>query len=160
MPGVRLGAAQLCIGSRSRQVFARCATALSVCGEAPMMRALPAAECSAVRALNGRRSKWLGYQDSRICFANPHPSLASSVGRNAKNMPPACFLNVFPPHRFESMRFVRQSISPKLARLPKWLGYQDSNLDSWHQKPESCRWTIPQRRAALPGCRSMGGRAW
>ncbi len=26
----------------------------------------------------------------------------------------------------------------------KWLGYQDSNLDSWHQKPESCRWTIPQ----------------
>lgn len=26
----------------------------------------------------------------------------------------------------------------------KWLGYQDSNLDSWYQKPESCRWTIPQ----------------
>ena len=25
-----------------------------------------------------------------------------------------------------------------------WLGYQDSNLDSWYQKPESCRWTIPQ----------------
>ena len=27
----------------------------------------------------------------------------------------------------------------------EWLGYRDSNPDSWHQKPESCHWTIPQR---------------
>ncbi len=25
-----------------------------------------------------------------------------------------------------------------------WLAHQDSNLDSWYQKPESCRWTMGQ----------------
>ena len=44
-----------------------------------------------------------------------------------------------------------------------WLGYQDSNLDSWHQKPESCRWTIPQRRAAYLAkrfARERAGLSW
>lgn len=40
---------------------------------------------------------------------------------------------------------LRKSAS-RLEEERKWLGYQDSNLDSWHQKPESCRWTIPQRQ--------------
>ena len=41
----------------------------------------------------GFRFKWWTVGDSRIRSANPHPSLASSVGRNAKNAPPARFLN-------------------------------------------------------------------
>ena len=36
------------------------------------------------------------------------------------------------------------SVEGAASRRKRWLGYQDSNLDSWHQKPESCRWTIPQ----------------
>ena len=29
----------------------------------------------------------------------------------------------------------------------KWLGHQDSNLDSWNQNPESCRWTTAQEKS-------------
>ena len=54
---------------------------------------------------------WRRRLDSRLRFANAHPSLASSVGRNAKNMPLACFLNAFPPHRFES--FPRKQKTPE-----------------------------------------------
>ena len=31
----------------------------------------------------------------------------------------------------------------------KWLGHQDSNLDSWNQNPESCRWTTAQEEETL-----------
>lgn len=49
------------------------------------------------------------------------------------------------------------------SRRRRWLGYQDSNLDSWHQKPESCRWTIPQResaRLAVPCATAATARRW
>jgi len=46
--------------------------------------------------------RWWAVWDSRIRFANPHPSLAGSVGRIPKNRPPDGFLNGIPPHRFES----------------------------------------------------------
>lgn len=32
----------------------------------------------------------------------------------------------------------------RCVRGEKWLGHQDSNLDSWNQNPESCRWTMAQ----------------
>ena len=35
----------------------------------------------------------------------------------------------------------------------EWLGHQDSNLDSWYQKPESCRWTMAQWRSNREPCR-------
>ena len=47
---------------------------------------------------------WWTVGDSRIRCANPHPSLASSVGRFAKNVPLARFLYAKPPHRFESLK--------------------------------------------------------
>lgn len=35
----------------------------------------------------------------------------------------------------------------------QWLGHQDSNLDSWYQKPESCRWTMAQFETEAPAVR-------
>lgn len=35
----------------------------------------------------------------------------------------------------------------------QWLGHQDSNLDSWYQKPESCRWTMAQFERKAPAMR-------
>lgn len=45
--------------------------------------------------------------------------------------------------------------------MEAWLGRQDSNLNSWNQNPESCRWTTAQwevpRRRALPACGGTWG---
>ena len=62
-----------------------------------------------------------------------------------------------PCFRFRSERRSRPSAS-KFSSVPKefgervllktvkrkWLVRRDSNPDSWHQKPESCRWTTDQ----------------
>ena len=39
------------------------------------------------------------------------------------------------------------------SAFAKWLGHQDSNLDSWYQKPESCRWTMAQSETEAPAMR-------
>ena len=62
-------------------------------------------------------SKWWTVGDSRIRCADAHPSLASSVGRNPENVPPARFLNGFPPHRFESPRVHGNKKGPRCGSL-------------------------------------------
>ena len=38
----------------------------------------------------------------------------------------------------------RLTYKPQKKFESEWLGHKDSNLGSWHQKPESCRWTMAQ----------------
>lgn len=44
----------------------------------------------------------------------------------------------------------QKKIAPRGDKKAKWLGHQDSNLDSWNQNPESCRWTMAHCPAACP----------
>ena len=73
------------------------------------------------------------------------PLTQASAGRIPKNVPLARFLYGIPPHRSESS-WPGQKENPERGFLfVLWLGQQDSNLHSWHQKPESCHWTMAQR---------------
>lgn len=70
---------------------------------------------------------WWTVGDSRIRCANPHPSLASSVGRFTKNVPLARFLNVKPPYRFESVRAlskIKTPGGPGVCNLAEEVGFE------------------------------------
>ena len=61
--------------------------------------------------------------DRALAFAEQHPALEAVLTRHA------------------------------CEKRAKWLGHQDSNLDSWYQKPESCRWTMAQSETEAPAMR-------
>ena len=79
--------------------------------------------------LRGLVFSWRRRRDSRARFADPHPSLASSVGRIPKNVPLARFPNGIPPHRFESPgKFPGYKKPPRLRGLIiSWRRRRDSN---------------------------------
>lgn len=107
-------AAQSALEKRNRQVFARCAAALSAL---TAMLSLPVRNATV---------------DDEIIL-RVLPMRSSWDSDNGQDISPQ-----------KPRGFHRASLTETDALQMKWLGHQDSNLDSWYQKPESCRWTMAQ----------------
>ena len=53
-------------------------------------------------------------------------------------------------------RFKKRNSPEGVCLKLQWLAHQDSNLDSWYQKPESCRWTMGQCDCLSAMCETAG----
>ena len=86
--------------------------------------------------------------DRALAFAEQHPALeAVQSPPRAMCWPPPASVIAYCSSCWDS------KTRHACEKRAKWLGHQDSNLDSWYQKPESCRWTMAQSETEAPAMR-------